>query len=164
MIKKSNDYKKTDIYLNIVNNKINSNEINKIYNCDFIEKLKLSTSKIVDLTILDPPYYQVVNEKWDNDWKSQDEYLQWFEEVIKEVSRVSKNNGALYLFGYWKTLYKQIPILEKYGFIFKQSITNIYKSVRNNICLYYTGYYLKKNGLSVYRASVAVALFYAYYI
>ena len=130
MNKKSDDYKKTDIYSNIVNNKINSSELNKIYNCDCIEKLKSSTSKIIDLTILDPPYYQVVNEKWDNDWKSQDDYLQWFEEVIKEVSRVSKNNGALYLFGYWKTLYKQIPILEKYGFIFKQSIT-IDKGIRS---------------------------------
>jgi len=52
------------------------------------------------------------------------------ENIIIEVSRVSKNNSALYLFGYWKILYKQIPILEKYGFIFKQSIT-IDKGIRS---------------------------------
>ena len=87
-----------------------SYEKNKIYNCDCIEKLKETNSKIIDLTILDPPYYKVVSEKWDNEWKTQEEFLSWFENIIIEVSRVSKNNSALYLFGYWKILYKQIPI------------------------------------------------------
>ena len=118
----SEDFKKSEIYQKIINNKVTS-EKNKIYNCDCIEKLKETNSKIIDLTILDPPYYKVVSEKWDNEWKSQEEFLSWFENIIIEVSRVSKNNSALYLFGYWKILYKQIPILEKYGFIFKQSIT-----------------------------------------
>ena len=125
----SEDYKKFEIYQKIINNKATS-EKNKIYNCDCIEKLKETNSKIIDLTILDPPYYKVVSEKWDNEWKSEEEFLSWFENIIIEVSRVSKNNSALYLFGYWKILYKQIPILEKYGFIFKQSIT-IDKGIRS---------------------------------
>ena len=123
------DYKNSDIYKNIINNEATT-ETNQIYNGDCIEKLKTTTSKIIDLTILDPPYYKVVSEKWDNEWKTQDDYLNWFEKIIIEVSRVSKNNSALYLFGYWKTLYKQIPILEKYGFVFKQSIT-IDKGIRS---------------------------------
>jgi len=118
----SKDYKKSEIYQKIINNEATT-EKNKVYNCDCLEKLKETNSKIIDLTILDPPYYKVVKEKWDNEWKSQEEFLRWFENIIIEVSRVSKNNSALYLFGYWKILYKQIPILEKYGFIFKQSIT-----------------------------------------
>ena len=120
----------SEIYQHIINNTPDDIEINKIYNCDCLEQLKLSKSKIVDLAILDPPYYKVVSEKWDNQWKDEDEYFSWFENIIKEVSRVSKNNGVLYLFGYWKTLYKQIPILERYGFTFKQSIT-IDKGIRS---------------------------------
>ena len=77
----SEDYKKFEIYQKIINNKATS-EKNKIYNCDCIEKLKETNSKIIDLTILDPPYYKVVSEKWDNEWKSEEEFLSWFENII----------------------------------------------------------------------------------
>ena len=102
------------LYNELINN-TPSQEINKIFNDDCITTLKMYNDKIVTLTILDPPYYKVVNEKWDHSWKNEIDYLAWFEQVVVEVSRVSKNNSALYLFGYWRMLYKQIPILEKYG-------------------------------------------------
>ncbi len=117
------------LYNELINNTPNQ-EINKIFNDDCIARLKTYNDKIVTLTILDPPYYKVVNEKWDHSWKNEIDYLAWFEQVVVEVSRVSKNNSALYLFGYWRMLYKQIPILEKYGFQFKQSIT-IDKGIRS---------------------------------
>ena len=117
------------LYNELINNFPNQ-EINKIYNDDCITKLKTYNDKIINLTILDPPYYKVVNEKWDHLWKNEIDYLMWFEELVVEVSRVSKNNSALYLFGYWRMLHKQIPILEKYGFQFKQSIT-IDKGIRS---------------------------------
>jgi len=118
-----------DLYNDLIKNKHNQ-AINQIYNDDCITKLKTYNDKIINLTILDPPYYKVVNEKWDHLWKNEIDYLTWFEELVIEVSRVSKNNSALYLFGYWRMLYKQIPILEKYGFQFKQSIT-IDKGIRS---------------------------------
>ena len=117
------------LYNDLMNNTPNQ-EINQIYNVDCITKLKTYNDKIINLTILDPPYYKVVNEKWDHLWKNEIDYLTWFEELVVEVSRVSKNNSALYLFGYWRMLYKQIPILEKYGFQFKQSVT-IDKGIRS---------------------------------
>ena len=108
------------LYNDLINNTPNQ-EFNQIYNVDCITKLKTYNDKIINLTILDPPYYKVVNEKWDHLWKNEIDYLTWFEELVVEVSRVSKNNSALYLFGYWRMLYKQIPILEKYGFQIKFS-------------------------------------------
>lgn len=112
-----------ELYNTLINNVPNHNSLNKIYNQDCLSVLKTHPDKIINLTILDPPYFKVVNQKWDYLWKTESDYLSWFDDVIREVSRVSKNNSALYLFGYWKMLYKQIPILEKYGFQFKQSIT-----------------------------------------
>ena len=50
------------------------------------------------LIILDLPYYGVVNEDWDNAWKSLDDYLDWCEEWFIKAERVLKSNGSLYYF------------------------------------------------------------------
>ena len=43
---------------------------NKIYNEDILSYLQRLSDRSVDMFILDPPYYRVVNDKWDNQWKS----------------------------------------------------------------------------------------------
>ena len=50
-------------------------EKNEIYNLDCIKYLKNIKEKEIDCIILDPPYYNVVNEKWDKQWKKMEEYL-----------------------------------------------------------------------------------------
>ena len=54
--------------------------------------------KSVDLILTDPPYYKLLKEKWDNQWKSKDDYLNWLEQIIKECQRVLKDNGSFYMF------------------------------------------------------------------
>ena len=49
---------------------------NKIFNMDclkYLEELS-NQEKQIDTIILDPPYFNVVNEKWDTQWKSIEEY------------------------------------------------------------------------------------------
>lgn len=48
------------------------------------------------LKYLDPPYYNVVDETWDNLWSSMSEYLVWLERIIGQVSLVSKHNCSLW--------------------------------------------------------------------
>lgn len=50
------------------------------------------------LVLLDLPYYGVVNEEWDNAWKSLDDYLDWCKEWFIKSERVLKDNGSLYYF------------------------------------------------------------------
>lgn len=50
------------------------------------------------LVILDLPYYGVVDEDWDNAWKSLDDYLDWCKEWFIKAERVLKDNGSLYYF------------------------------------------------------------------
>lgn len=80
-------------------------ELNKIYNMDCLEGLKLIENKSVDLICVDPPYFQVMledwkNEKydWDKQWATFEDYLNWCDLWFKEFKRILKENGSLYIF------------------------------------------------------------------
>jgi DNA modification methylase len=91
-------------------------------NTDCISFLKELEDRTIDLIAIDPPYYRVVNDKWDNQWFTIDEYYEWCEQWIKELGRVSKWSGSLWIFGYPQQLTYLLPIIEKYGFTFRQQI------------------------------------------
>ena len=97
-------------------------ELNNIENSSFENYLPKVPSQFVDEVILDPPYFKVVNEKWDNQWKSLPDYLKWFETLMIHVERVSKFSCSLWIFGFPYQLSFIIPIVEKYGFRYKQAI------------------------------------------
>ena len=95
---------------------------NKIYNEDCITYLKKLKDSTIDCIILDPPYFNVVNETWDKKWKSLEDYLLWIESFMKEIERVSKYSSSLWIFGYAYQLSFIIPIIEKHGFTYRQHI------------------------------------------
>jgi DNA modification methylase len=105
-------------------------ERNKIYNMDCLDYLNNLPNRSIDTVILDPPYYMVVKENWDNKWKSFEDYLIWIEDIIKSVERVSKYSCSLWIFGFPYQLSYIIPICEKYGFTYRQHIT-INKGMRS---------------------------------
>lgn len=72
---------------------------NEIIIGDCLEVLPSYPDNTFDLAILDPPYYKIKSDAWDNQWKTFSEYLDWLETVCLEVKRVLKDNGSLYVFG-----------------------------------------------------------------
>lgn len=52
----------------------------------------------IDLIVVDPPYYRVKDEAWDNQWPTPDAYLAWLEQVVVALQRLLKPNGSMYLF------------------------------------------------------------------
>ena len=62
-------------------------------NQDCLDFLKTIEDNSIDLICTDPPYYRVVNDGWDNQWFTFDEYYKWCEEWIKELGRVA--NGVV---------------------------------------------------------------------
>jgi site-specific DNA-methyltransferase (adenine-specific) len=105
-------------------------EKNKIYNMDCLEYLDNLHDKIINTVILDPPYYMVVKEKWDNKWNDFEDYLKWLGDIIKKIERVAKYSCSLWIFGFPYQLSFIIPICEKYGFTYRQHIT-INKGIRS---------------------------------
>ncbi len=97
-------------------------KLNSIICGDCIEELKKIPSRSVDLIVLDPPYWKVINEHWDYQWRTESDYAKWCFEWFTELSRIIKISGSLYLFGYMRNLvylYKDILDL---GFTFRQQI------------------------------------------
>ncbi len=107
---------------NKVNKEKKGLKLNQIVLGDCIEELKKIPDRSVDLIILDPPYWKVINEHWDYQWRTESDYAKWCFEWFTELSRITKISGSLYLFGYMRNLvylYKDILDL---GFTFRQQI------------------------------------------
>ena len=78
-----------------------------------------------DLAIIDPPYFGVVSEDWDNQWSSLDDYLAWTSQWVKEVARVMRHSGTVYLYGCTKNLLTLAAVGKQFqdaGFEFRQEI------------------------------------------
>ncbi len=96
--------------------------LNKVLIGDVVEELKKLPDRSVDLIVLDPPYWKVINEHWDYSWRTQSDYAQWCFEWFKELSRITKLSGSLYLFGYLRNLVYLYKDIVELGFSFRQQI------------------------------------------
>jgi adenine-specific DNA-methyltransferase len=65
---------------------------------DALEVLAAMPENSVDLIAMDPPYYRVKVEAWDNQWPTVEAYLAWLDEVLLGCWRVLRPAGSLYLF------------------------------------------------------------------
>lgn len=72
----------------------------KILQGDCQEIFELLESAQFQAIIADPPYFQVLlEENWDNQWQTEEEYLDWTENWIKKSSRLLKDDGLFFIFG-----------------------------------------------------------------
>ncbi len=96
--------------------------VNKIIHGDCIKLLPEIQEESVDLIIADPPYWKVVGEKWDYQWRTQEDYLEWSKQWLQEAVRVLRKGGSFYLFGYFRTLSYLVPIMDEFGLELRQQI------------------------------------------
>jgi len=96
--------------------------VQKIILGDCINELKTFEKESIDLVIADPPYWKVVGEKWDYEWRTEEDYVKWSLKWISEVSEVLRKGGTFYLFGYFRTLALLVPYLEQFGLELRQQI------------------------------------------
>jgi site-specific DNA-methyltransferase (adenine-specific) len=79
---------------------IPTNVQSKIYQGDCREKLDIFDAKTFQTIIADPPYFQVLlGEDWDNQWRTEEDYLNWTEDWIKKSARLLKDDGLFFIFG-----------------------------------------------------------------
>jgi len=89
---------------------------------DSVEKLKEIPDRCIDLVILDPPYWKVIGEKWDYQWRTEDDYKNWCIQWLREIARIIKLSGSMYLFGYIRNLMYLYKDIVELGFLFRQQI------------------------------------------
>lgn len=97
-------------------------ELNSTILGDCIDVMKNINDKSVDLVVADPPYWKVVGQKWDYQWRTEKDYVEWSLKWIKEVSRILRYGGTFYCFGYFRTLALIVPYLQAMGLELRQQI------------------------------------------
>jgi site-specific DNA-methyltransferase (adenine-specific) len=83
-------------------NAIYSQKDNTLYEGDSVEWLKSIPRETVDLIIADPPY-NIRKAEWDK-FETQEKYIDWSMQWIREASRVLKITGTLYICGFSEIL------------------------------------------------------------
>lgn len=64
--------------------------------CAFIESLEDAS---VGLVLIDPPYYGIVDDSWDNQWASEDDYVSWLSVMCYAARKKLTPAGSLLVFG-----------------------------------------------------------------
>ncbi|ACX73295.1 DNA methylase N-4/N-6 domain protein [Methanocaldococcus vulcanius M7] len=72
-------------------------EINKIYCMDCLEGMKQLKDKSIDVVITSPPYNIGIRYNKYSDNLSREDYLNWIEEVVREIKRVLKDDGSFFI-------------------------------------------------------------------
>jgi len=89
--------------------------VDRIITGDCLEVMKEMDSKSVDLVLVDPPYFRVMKNEWDNQWKTLDDYIVWLSLIADEWRRILKDNGSLYCFADDKVAaYVQVMLDKKF--------------------------------------------------
>lgn len=96
--------------------------LDTILHGDCTEVLKTLPDRSVDLVVLDPPYWKIVNERWDFEWRTKSDYVEWSRPWLDEVERVIKRSGSLYIFGYTRNLIYLYEDFVKRGFVLRQEL------------------------------------------
>ncbi len=104
-------------------------ELNKIYNTDCIEGMKEIDDATIDLVITDPPFAIDFKAKRSNYNRTETNVLEGYNEIeqknyydftlswMKEVSRLLKDTGSMFVFSGWNNLKDILNVLDELGFI-----------------------------------------------
>lgn len=101
----------------------------KIYNMDCIEGMKRIPNNIIDIVVTDPPFAIEFKAKRSNYHRTQLRVLEGYEEIpkekyyeftlqwMKEVYRILKESGSMYVFSGWNNLKDILMAIDELGFI-----------------------------------------------
>lgn len=93
-----------------------------LYAGDCLKVMRCKEVPTVDLVIADPPYWKVIGERWDYQWRTEDDYIEWSRKWMTAVYDKLRIGGTFYLFGYFRMLALLLPVLRDIGFSLRQQI------------------------------------------
>ena len=71
----------------------------ELYTGDALEILPKLARNSAQVVIADPPYFKVLDEAWDNKWRSEDDYLNFTMQWVGACKNILRSDGLLYIFG-----------------------------------------------------------------
>lgn len=89
-----------------------------LYNKDCEEWFKQAINDNIQLDhiVCDLPYFQIVKDKFDNQWNSIDEYIGWINTQLQYIKQIIKPGGNLILFCSRQNTWKICKLLDENGF------------------------------------------------
>jgi DNA modification methylase len=105
----------------VLNNKIDSKLLNKVYNSDYSTLLKKIPNHSIDLICVDPPY-NLRKADWDT-FNSDEEFFKFTFNWIKQIAPKLKPGGGFYIFNTPRNSAHILRYLESIGFTFQNWIT-----------------------------------------
>ena len=89
---------------------------------DCFEGLQDIPKESVDLIILDPPYFKVVAQSWDYEWRTIHDYQGWMNKLLAVLASLLRIGGTMYLFGYFRSLAPLMMYFDLFGLDLRQQI------------------------------------------
>lgn len=89
-------------------------EINKTHLGDCLEIMSQFPNNSINHIICDIPFFQIVKNNWDNQWKTEQDYINWCKQLIIQYKRIIKENGNIFLFTGRQYNRKIATILDEY--------------------------------------------------
>ena len=131
---------------------------NVVHRCDCMDLMKDKPDKFYDLAIVDPPY-NIGKAKWDNI----DNYINWIIVIMKEIQRVTKDNGSVYFFhnDFNQLAEIQTRIKNETNFILRQFIVWNKRFIGSPLKGYLDGYVCEEN-LRNYQKLAEYICFYTF--
>lgn len=95
---------------------------------DAVSLFKSLDNNSVDLVLTDPPFYGIVDEAWDNQWNSPNEFADWLVSTLNLALPKLTRTGSLVFFGGLgkhkeHPLFRVITKLEDAGWYFRNFVT-----------------------------------------
>lgn len=61
--------------------------------------IKTLPDNSVDLLLFDPPYFEIVKDSWDNQWRDPDHYVSWMLQLLRSAKSKMKEKSSIIFFG-----------------------------------------------------------------
>ena len=102
--------------------------MNEIYSLDSNIFLDTVVPNGVDLFLIDPPYYGIVDDDWDNQWDDPQQYADWLLGLTAKALEKTSPTGSLIIFQALgkdneHPIFKVVAGLEQQGWYFRNWIT-----------------------------------------
>lgn len=115
--------------------------LNKIHHADALDLLRRLPDASIDLIVTDPPYY-LLDYEWDQQWQSEEGFINWLSQFMPHFKRILKPNGSIYISSSHK-FHARIEVL-----------TSLFFNVLNNIVWVSNGATTKRADRTMLRSYI----------